>query len=83
MATLGQTWHVFLSPMPAHGYEWLLLIPILCFTAIAYKAIRCEHMERFWKNCAQMVAVLAGGLILLAAIGWGLVEILAMLPGSG
>ena len=83
MAQLGQVWHVFLSPMPAHGYEWLLLVPILCFIAIAYKAIRCEHMDRFWKNTAQTVLVLAGGLALLAAIGWGLVELLAMLPQSG
>lgn len=82
-AALAQTWHVFLSPMPAHGYEWLLLVPIVCFTSIAYKAVRCEHMDRVWKNAAQMALVVAGGLILLAAIGWGVVELLAMLPASG
>ena len=82
-AALAHTWHVFLSPMPAHGYEWLLLVPIVCFTSIAYKAVRCEHMDRVWKNAAQMAVVVAGGLILLAAIGWGVVELLAMLPASG
>ena len=80
---LGDAWRPFLSPMPAHGYEWLLLIPISCFLAIAYKAVRCEHMDRFWRNTAQMVLIICGGLVLLATVGWGLVELLAMLPQSG
>jgi uncharacterized membrane protein YwzB len=76
-------WQPLLSPLPAHGYEWLLLIPIVVFLCIAYKAIRCEHMDRFWKNTFQMVAVVIAGLIMLAAAGWVVVELLAMLPASG
>lgn len=81
--TTTSSWQPLLSPLPAHGYEWALLIPIVVFLCIAYKAVRCEHMDRFWKNTFQMVAVVITGLIMLAATGWVVVELLAMLPASG
>ena len=76
-------WQPLLSPLPAHGYEWLLLIPIVVFLCIAYKAVRCEHMERFWRNTFQMAGVMVVGLGVLAAAGWVVVELLAMLPAIG
>lgn len=82
MAGLAQ-WRIFLEPMPAHGYEWLLLIPMVVFLSIAYKAVRCEKMERYWKSSAMMTGVVVGTLVLMTLVGWGLVELLAMLPASG
>ncbi len=69
--------------MPAHGFEWLLLIPIVVFLCIAYKAIRSEHMDRFWRHTFQMAGVVVVGLGGLALVGWVVVELLAMLPASG
>lgn len=76
-------WKPLLSPLPAHGLEWLLLIPMVLFLCIAYKAIRSEHMDRFWRHTLQMSGVVLLGLTALAAAGWVLVELLAMLPVSG
>lgn len=75
-------WSPLLTPMPAHGYEWLLLVAMALFLSIAYKAVRCEHMDRFWRNTLQMTAAVVIGLGALAALGWVLVELLAMLPAS-
>lgn len=82
-ATFASGWTPLLSPMPAHGYEWLLLVPIVVFLCVAYKAVRCEHMDRFWRSTFQMAGVVAVGLSALAAAGWVVVELLAMLPASG
>lgn len=81
--TTATPWKPFLAPMPAHGYEWLLLIPIVLFLCIAYKAVRSEHMDRFWRSTLQMAGVVVVGLGAMAVAGWVVVELLAMLPASG
>lgn len=83
MIPLIAQWRVFMEPMPAHGYEWLLLVPMVLLLSLAYKAVRCEDMERYWKSSAIMSLVVIGVLILLTFVGWGLVELMAMLPASG
>ncbi|GAB5497500.1 MAG: hypothetical protein Phyf2KO_25800 [Phycisphaerales bacterium] len=82
MLVLAQ-WRVFMEPMPAHGYEWLLLVPMVVLLSLAYKAVRCEKMERYWKSSALMSLVVIGALAVLTFVGWGLVELMAMLPASG
>ncbi len=76
------SWRVFLEPMPAHGYEWLLLIPITLLLSIAYKGVRCEKMERYWKAVFMMTGGILVALVLMTLVGWGVVELLGMLPES-
>lgn len=80
---LEHAWRPLLSPMPAHGWEWLLLVPVVFFLCVAYKAVRCERLDRFWRSTLQMSGVVVVGLGVLAALGWVVVELLSMLPASG
>ena len=76
-------WRPLLDPMPAYGSEWLLLIPLIVLMVIAYKAVRCEDMTRYWRSVLQMSAGLILGLALLAGVSWAMVALLEMLPQSG
>lgn len=80
---LAHAWRPLLSPLPAHGWEWLLLAPIVFFLCVAYKSVRCERMDRFWRSTLQMAGVMTVGLGALAVLGWVVVELLGMLPASG
>ena len=83
MTTTLALWRPLLEPLPAYGYEWLLLIPVVVLMVIAYNAIRCEDMTRYWRSVAQMAAGLLLGLALLAGASWAMVALLEMLPQSG
>ncbi len=56
----------FIDPIDAHGWWFLLLLPMAFFVALAYKSVRVADLKDLWRNTLVMSAQ-----ITLAMIGLG------------
>ena len=75
----------FIDALSIHDQWYLLIIPMVLFTAIGYKSVRVGDMRGYWKNVFVFVvqvlgvmAVLAVGLTIVITV---LVPMLAPMPG--
>jgi len=75
----------FIDALSIHEYWYFLIVPMVLFLAIGYKAVRVGDMNGYWKNVFVFVvqvlgvmAVLAVGFTLVVVV---LVPMLAPMPG--
>ena len=87
MNTLASTlaYTPFIDALSIHEQWYLLIIPMVFFVAIGYKAVRVGDMKDYWRNVFVFVvqvlgvmAVLAVGFTLVVTV---LVPMLAPMPG--
>ena len=66
----------FLEPLPLPaGAWWLTIIPMAFFIAVAYKAVRRNSLNGFWKSAAMMAAqivffIALAGFAVHAVVEW-------------
>jgi len=75
----------FVDAMSIHAQWYLLIVPMVFFVAVGYKAVRVTDMKRYWRNVFAFVvqvlgvmAVLAVGFTIVITV---LVPMLAPMPG--
>lgn len=54
---------IFIDPIQAHDAWYLMIVPMVIFIAIGYKAVRVRHMKDYWRE------VLSFTLQVLVAMG--------------
>ncbi|MEM1072550.1 MAG: hypothetical protein AAFR76_01235 [Planctomycetota bacterium] len=64
-----------LDPLPLHGIEWAVLPAIAFLLAMAYKAVRTERPDRYWRETLALAAVIVAAMTLLSLGSWLLIEI--------
>jgi hypothetical protein len=64
-ATLA--WRIFIDPLDAHRYWFMLLIPMAVLITMVYKAVRLPTLERYWRHVAVLSAQIILGIIALGA----------------
>lgn len=64
-----------LDPLPIHGWEWAVLPAIAFLLAMAYKAVRTERPDRYWRETTILAGGIVTGMALLSAASWVFVEI--------
>ena len=68
-------WRPFLDPIDAHEWWYLLLVPMSFFISIAYKAVRLQTLDGFWKAVVIMTIQIILGMLALAAAFYLLVQV--------
>tara|TARA_R110000737_G_scaffold2923_19_gene10284 strand:- start:13192 stop:13455 length:264 start_codon:yes stop_codon:yes gene_type:complete len=75
----------FVDAMSVHEQWYLLIVPMVFFVAVGYKAVRVTDMKGYWRNVFAFVvqvlgvmAVLAVGFTIVITV---LVPMLAPMPG--
>lgn len=75
----------FIDALSIHDQWYLLIVPMVLFVAIGYKAVRVGEMKAYWRNVFAFVvqvlgvmAVLAVGFTIVITV---LVPMLAPMPG--
>lgn len=80
--TLGTA---FIDAVPVHDTWYLLIVPMVIFIAIGYKAIRCGNMDNYWRQVLIFIIQVLGGMVLLTIAFMitinVLVPLLAPMPG--
>lgn len=70
----AQPWRPFLDPVIIHDAWYLLIIPMALLMSMAYKAVRCHDMRRYWRAVIAMTIQVVLGMIALGAGFWILIE---------
>lgn len=75
----------FLDPSQAHDTWYLMIIPMVIFVAIGYKAVRTKDMDGYWREVLVFVLQVLGGMVALALVFMVVVNVvvplLAPMPG--
>lgn len=71
-------WRPFLDPLDLHEQWYLLLLPLALGISVAYKAVRLQTMEAYWRQVTMMTIQIVGGIVLLAIAAY--VVIVVVLP---
>ncbi len=72
MLLLAYSWKPFVNAPPIWDYWYLLLIPLTAGVAIVYKSLKVPHMRDLPRDAAIAGAWILVGLVIAAAILWGL-----------
>jgi hypothetical protein len=67
-------WRPFLDPVIIHDSWYFLIIPMAFLMSMAYKAVRCHDMRRYWRAVIAMTIQVVLGMIALGAGFWMLIE---------
>lgn len=62
-ATLGT---IFVDAITSHDSWYLLIVPMIIFIAIGYKAVRTHNMDNYWRQVLVFIIQVLGGMALLA-----------------
>ncbi|MEQ9205919.1 MAG: hypothetical protein RLN78_00980 [Phycisphaerales bacterium] len=87
MSGLGMTlsYTPFVDALSIHEQWYLLIVPIVVFVAIGYKAVRVGEMKGYWRNVFAFVVQVLGVMAVLAIaftiVITVLVPMLAPMPG--
>ena len=80
--TLGT---VFIDAINAHDTWYWLIVPMVIFIAIGYKAVRCKNMANYWRQVLVFIIQVLGGMAALTVafmiVVNVLVPLLAPMPG--
>lgn len=75
----------FVDALSIHEQWYLLIIPMVFFVAIGYKAVRVREMKNYWRNVFVFVVQVLGVMAVLAVaftlVVTVLVPMLAPTPG--
>jgi len=55
----------FIDAVPVHDTWYLLIVPMIIFIAIGFKAIRCGDMTLYWRQVLVFIIQVLGGMVLL------------------
>jgi hypothetical protein len=69
-------WRPFLDPLDLHDYWWWTLLGLALGISIAYRAVRVHSFEGYWRRVAVMTIQIVGGMMLLSALVYLVVEVL-------
>lgn len=70
-----------LDPLPVHGFEWALLPMIAFLMAMAYRGVRSEHMDRYWRGVFKVAGVIVLVMAAASAGSWVLIEAAYLVTG--
>lgn len=76
MIALVLGWRPFLDPLDAHGWWFVLLVPLALGISIAYRAVRLPALDRFWWRVAIMTAQIVGAITGLAIASYVVIQVL-------
>lgn len=68
-------WRPFLEPLDLHDHWWLTLLPLALGVSIAYRAVRVTSFNHYWRQTLVMCVQVVGGMILLAALVFTIIEL--------
>jgi uncharacterized membrane protein YwzB len=57
---------IFIDPLQAHDAWYLMIVPMVVFIAVGYKAVRTRNMDQYWREVLVFVIQVLGGMGLLA-----------------
>ena len=57
---------IFIDPLQAHDAWYLMIVPMVIFIAVGYKAVRTRNMDNYWREVLVFVIQVLGGMGLLA-----------------
>jgi hypothetical protein len=85
MNGLTLAYRPFIDALSIHDQWYLLIIPMVVFVAIGYKAVRVSEMKGYWRNVFAFVVQVLGVMAVLAIaftiVITVLVPMLAPMPG--
>jgi NAD/NADP transhydrogenase beta subunit len=67
---------IFIDPIQAHDAWYLMIVPMVIFIAIGYKAVRVKHMEDYWREVLVFVLQVLGGMAALTVAFMVVVNVL-------
>ncbi len=73
-AATPHSYRPFLDPVDIRDSWFLLLIPMAFLISLAYKAVRCHDMRRYWRAVMAMTLQVIFGMIALGAGFYVLIE---------
>lgn len=73
-AVTAHRYRPFLDPVDIRDSWFLLLIPMAFLISLAYKAVRCHDMRRYWRAVIAMTLQVIFGMIALGAGFYVLIE---------
>lgn len=73
---LAPAWRPFLEPIDLHEHWWWTLLALALGISIAYRAVRVDTFVGYWKRVLAMTIQIVGGMMLLAALVYVVVEVL-------
>jgi NAD/NADP transhydrogenase beta subunit len=56
---------IFIDPIQAHDAWYLMIVPMVIFIAIGYKAVRTVRMEDYWREVLVFILQVLGGMAAL------------------
>lgn len=57
---------MFIDAISSHDSWYLLIVPMVIFIAIGYKAVRTHNMDNYWRQVLIFIIQVLGGMALLA-----------------
>ncbi len=74
---------VFIDPSGAHDLWYLMIVPMVVFIAIGYKAVRVHRMETYWREVLVFILQVLGGIVGLAVVFLVVINVLVpwLAPG--
>lgn len=77
---------IFIDPIRAHDQWFLMIVPIVIFIAIGYKAVRTRRMQHYWREVLVFILQVLGGMVLLTIAFMVVINVLvpwlAPMPGG-
>jgi NAD/NADP transhydrogenase beta subunit len=67
---------IFIDPIQAHDAWFLMIVPMVIFIAIGYKAVRVKHMEDYWREVLVFMLQVLGGMAALTVAFMVVVNVL-------
>ena len=67
-------WRPFLDPIDAHGWWYLLLVPLALGISVVYKAVRVSTLDGYWKQVIVLTAQIVIGIVALGAASYALTQ---------
>jgi hypothetical protein len=67
---------IFIDPIQAHDAWYLMIVPMVIFIAIGYKAVRVKHIEDYWREVLVFVLQVLGGMAALTVAFMVVVNVL-------
>lgn len=56
---------IFIDPVQAHDAWYLMIVPMVIFIAVGYKAVRTRNMANYWREVLVFIIQVLGGMALL------------------
>jgi hypothetical protein len=85
MNGLTLAYRPFIDALSIHDQWYLLIVPMVFFVAVGYKAVRVGEMKGYWRNVFAFVVQVLGVMAVLAIaftiVITVLVPMLAPMPG--